>query len=262
MNTLKQAVKQYTPASAWSAGSMMYGLQRRLLSPAGLRSILRIRRLRNQHRGERCFILGNGPSLRKTNLALLRNEYTFGMNRIYLLFAELGFSTTYYVTVNPYVVQQCAEEISALQMPKFLPWSCRHLLRLDRHSMLLQSSHVPHFSFDPALWVWEGSTVTFVALQLAYYLGFQQVILIGVDHHFMTTGTPHALVVSEGDDPNHFAGNYFGRGFRWQLPDLEGSEQAYVLAREKFASTGREVLDATVGGKLQVFPKVHFQNLF
>ena len=60
---------------------------------------------------DRCFILGNGPSLKKTNLALLENEYTFGLNRIYLLFDQLGFSTTYYVAVNHLVIEQCANEI-------------------------------------------------------------------------------------------------------------------------------------------------------
>jgi hypothetical protein len=262
MNTLKHALKQRMPPYAWYAASTVYGMQRRLLSPHGIRSMLRIRRLKDRHRGERCFILGNGPSLQQTNLALLRNEYTFGMNRIYLLFAELGFTTTYYVSVNPYVVEQCAEDIAALVLPKFLPWSCRHSIPFDRQTMLLQSSQLPHFSFDPALWIWEGNTVTFVALQLAYYMGFQQVILIGVDHSFATKGTPHSLVVSEGDDPDHFAGNYFGRGFRWQLPDLAGSEQAYMLAREKFAAAGRTVLDATVGGKLRVFPKTPYESLF
>jgi hypothetical protein len=262
MSALKQAIKQRIPAHAWYAGSMMYGTQRRLLSPWGIRSMLRMRRLKDRHRGERCFILGNGPSLRQTDLALLRDEYTFGMNRIYLLFDEIGFTTKYYISVNPYVIEQCADDIAALALPKFLPWTCRHHVTLDQHSMLLQGSQLPHFSPDPALWIWEGNTVTFVALQLAYYMGFQQVILVGVDHSFTTKGVPHSLVVSEGDDPNHFAGNYFGRGFRWQLPDLAGSEQAYVLAREKFAAAGRTVLDATVGGKLQVFPKVDYASLF
>jgi hypothetical protein len=262
MNAIKLALKQRTPLNAWYAASMMYNMQRRLLAPEGIRSMLRIRRLKDRHRGERCFILGNGPSLQQTNLALLRDEYTFGMNRIYLLFAERSFTTSYYVAVNPYVIEQCAEEISALPMPRFLPWKQRHLVTSDRQSMFLQSSQMPHFSFDPSLWLWEGNTVTFVALQLAYYMGFQQVILIGVDHHFTTRGTPHTLVVSAGDDPNHFASNYFGRGFRWQLPDLEGSEQAYLLAREKFVQAGREVLDATIGGKLQIFRKVPFESLF
>ena len=69
-------------------------------------------------------------------------------------------------------------------------------------------------------------------------------------------------MVSQGDDPNHFNPQYFGKGFRWQLPDLETSEIAYRMAKQAFEADGREVLDATVGGKLQVFRKVDFDEYF
>ena len=62
-------------------------------------------------KGKRCFIIGNGSSLRQIDLTLLKNEFTFGMNRIYLMFPELGFSTTYFLTVNSLVIEQCAEDI-------------------------------------------------------------------------------------------------------------------------------------------------------
>jgi hypothetical protein len=101
-----------------------------------------------------------------------------------------------------------------------------------------------------------------VCLQLAYYFGFSEVILIGVDHNFVTQGKPNTTVVSEGDDPNHFNPTYFGKGFRWQLPDLETSEMAYRKAKQVFEDDGRRILDATVGGKLTVFQKVHYADLF
>jgi hypothetical protein len=110
--------------------------------------------------------------------------------------------------------------------------------------------------------VWEGATVTFVAMQLAYYIGFSKVILIGVDHSFKTKGDPHKKVVSVGSDPNHFDPNYFGKGFKWNLPDLETSEYAYSLAKKAFGEDGREIVDATVGGKLKVFKKVKYRQLF
>jgi len=69
-------------------------------------------------------------------------------------------------------------------------------------------------------------------------------------------------VQSEGDDPNPFSSAYFGKGFRWQLPVLETSELAYRMAREAYARAGRQVLDATIGGKLTVFPKVEYTSLF
>src|SRR5205085_433432 len=101
-----------------------------------------------------------------------------------------------------------------------------------------------------------------VAIQLAYYMGFSDVYLVGVDHSYNFSGTPHAEQLSTGDDPNHFAPNYFGKGFRWHLPDLEGSELAYRVANYIYRTTGRRIYDATIGGKLQVFPKVEYGSLF
>jgi hypothetical protein len=93
-------------------------------------------------------------------------------------------------------------------------------------------------------------------------MGFSEAILIGVDHNFVTRGPANQAVVSQGDDPNHFSPNYFGAGFKWQLPDLAGSERAYALAKKSYEDAGRHVMDATVGGKLTVFPKVDYNLLF
>jgi len=68
--------------------------------------------------------------------------------------------------------------------------------------------------------------------------------------------------VSPGDDPNHFAPNYFGKGFKWQLPDLESSEKSFELAHQAFEKAGRQILDATIGGQLNIFPKVNYMDLF
>ena len=104
--------------------------------------------------------------------------------------------------------------------------------------------------------------MTYVALQAAYWMGFQEVILVGVDHRYSTAGPANAMVVSQSDDPDHFDPEYFGRGFRWQLPDLEASERSYRLARAAFEADGRRIVDATVGGQLEVFPKIDYKSLF
>ncbi len=93
-------------------------------------------------------------------------------------------------------------------------------------------------------------------------MGFEQAILVGVDHNFVTQGAANQAVISQGDDPNHFAPNYFGKGFKWQLPDLAGSERAYTMARQAYEAAGRSVLDATIGGKLTIFPKLDYSSLF
>lgn len=234
------------------------------LHPWRRASRVRMYELKDAHPGERCFIIGNGPSLKHTDLSKLKNEHTFGMNRIYLLFPELGFRTSYFVSINDLVIEQCAEEIANLPIPKFIAWHAnRHFQRFPEDMVFLYTTYTGRkFAYDMTRRIWEGATVTNVALQLAFYMGFEQVILIGVDHSFSSKGQANQTVVSQGDDPDHFDASYFGSGFRWQLPDLDTSEVGYRMARKAYEKAGRQVLDATLGGKLTVFPKVEYDTLF
>ncbi|HJD45240.1 MAG TPA: hypothetical protein H9909_00215, partial [Candidatus Mediterraneibacter norfolkensis] len=52
--------------------------------------------LKNKHKGERCFVIGNGPSLTAEDLELLKGEITFAANRIYMLFDRTDWRPTYY----------------------------------------------------------------------------------------------------------------------------------------------------------------------
>ncbi|MBN2386526.1 MAG: DUF115 domain-containing protein [Anaerolineales bacterium] len=272
---MKAVLKRLTPAPLWSAARNAYDALRLLpdLPSAALhswrrQSIRTLAEMKDSRRGRRCFILGNGPSLRQTDLSKLRTEATFGLNRIYLLFPELGFTTTYLVSINDLVIEQCAAEIAALSVPTFLTWRSRRVFSnlapgsFTLPTFLYTTYTGPKFSRDARGRLWEGATVTYVALQLAFHLGFEQVILVGVDHNFVTQGEANQTIVSAGDDPNHFSPHYFGTGFKWQLPDLETSERAYLLARDTYTRAGRQVLDATVGGKLTIFPKVEYNSLF
>ena len=209
-------------------------------------------------------IIGNGPSLNAMDLSVLRDTPTFGLNRANLLFDRLGGPTTYLVSVNRYVIEQSGAELLAAPVPKFLSWRHRRLLpTVSDDVVYIRTVRRPGFSTDIAgRGLWEGGTVTYVAMQLAYHLGFRDLVLIGVDHSFTTSGPAHQLVTSVGDDPNHFDPSYFGAGYRWQLPDLEMSEEAYKLARSAFEAAGGSIVDATVGGKLTIFPKVDFGSLF
>lgn len=226
-------------------------------------SIKKINALKNTHVGERCFIIGNGPSLKNTDLSKLKDEFTIGMNRFYMAFNDLGFTSSVLLTVNDLVIEQCAEDLRNLTIPTFVAWRGRKWIQpAENLSYLYTSYDLPRFSGNAAGRLWEGATVTFVAMQLAYFMGFKKVYLIGVDHSFATQGKPNTTITSEGDDPNHFNPGYFGKGFRWQLPDLETSELAYTMARTAYQKAGREIIDATVGGKLTIFPKVDYESLF
>ena len=263
MTIVRKAVKQIPYAKA-VYHKLLVGKRELMwqLDPRAVASRKRLLSLKDSHRGERCFIIGNGPSLKSMDLSVLRPETTFGLNRIYLLFPELGFETTYFVSINPTVIRQFADDIADLSMTKFISWNARQYVPTASDTILLRSIHGPQFSTQPEHGIWEGATVTYVTMQLAYYLGFETVYLIGVDHNFSTKGPAHRLVRADADDPNHFHPNYFGKGVEWNLPDLETSELAYRLARKAFEEDGRQIFDATVGGKLTVFPKVEYEALF
>jgi hypothetical protein len=268
----KENLKQIIPKPLWELGSERYWswynrdrhLLARVFSPNWMKNKVRLEAWRDRYRGKRCFIVGNGPSLRNTNLSKLEGEFTFGMNRIYLAFEAYDFMTSCLVSVNDLVLEQCHQEIQVLDIPKFITWRARRFFDAGERTLFLDTDYTlpEEFNGNATGRLYEGFTVTYVCLQLAYFMGFSQAILVGVDHNFATKGPANAVVTSEGDDPNHFSAQYFGKGFRWQLPDLEGSERAYWMAKDAYKADGRQVLDATVGGKLEVFTKVNYDDLF
>ena len=271
---MKQTLKTILPTPVWNFARDTYDAFRRVpelpnayLHPWRRESNRRLAQWKDVHRGKRAFILGNGPSLKQTDLSQLKNEITFGMNRVYLAFPEWGFSTTYLCVTNDLVVEQFVDDINALQIQKFIAWrSHRHFdpnMPVSKIPTFVYTSYTgPRFTGDVRRRVWEGATVTNLALQLAYHMGIETAILIGVDHNFASKGDANKAIVSQGDDQNHFMPNYFGKGIKWQLPDLDTSEIGYTFAREAYRKAGRQVLDATVGGKLTVFPKVDYNSLF
>lgn len=266
----RQQIKHLVPDPVWRAGRDFWIALRHASAwplatfhPWRRASIQRLAELKDSHRGQRAFILGNGPSLARMDIKKLRHELTFGMNRVFLAFPDWGFETSYFVCVNDLVVGQSTREIADLNMLKFLSWRSRRYVKSDRHTIFLNSTYErPTFARDARGRLWEGATVTYVAMQLAFHMGFDPVILVGVDHTFSSQGKPNTTIVSQGEDTDHFDPRYFGQGFRWQLPDLEISERAYRMARQTYESDGRQVLDATIGGQLTIFPQVDYNSLF
>jgi len=269
----KESIKKMIPASIWRAGSQLYWwwynrgrhVIARASSPVWHVNLNRLSSYENIHSGKRAFIIGNGPSLKQMDLRPLKNEITFGSNRIYLMYSEIGFTTSYLVSVNDLVLEQCAGEMSQLDIPKWITWRARKYFNPGAETLFIDSDYTGREDFNNTALsarTFEGFTVTYVALQIAYLMGIREAILIGVDHNFTTKGPANTVVVSSGDDPNHFSGSYFGQGFKWQLPDLDGSERSYRLARQAYEADGRKIVDATVNGKLTIFEKKDFKSLF
>lgn len=235
-------------------------------SPDAVEVKRRIKSFENIHRAKRCFVVANGSSLKQIDLGLLSEEITFGMNRIYLLYDQSAFRPTYYVTMNELILEQFSDEIRTQSMPMFLNWNRRSFFDLGNpNSTFLKSKMVisDYFQFDLTRPLVVGGTVTFVALQLAYYMGFKEVILVGLDHRYVEKGLPSGLEIRKAEqDQSHFHPQYFPKGSRWQLPDLLRSEIDFALARQAFEADGRRIYDATIGGKCEVFEKVDYLSLF
>lgn len=225
-----------------------------------LRYSKKLLKFKDIHKGEDCFIIGNGSSLNQMDLSPLRSYYTFGLNKIYLLFDKVDLNLSYHIAVNPLVIEQSVSEFKALGCPSFLSYAPAHKLfpPLD-HIFYIFTTGTHGFQYDISNTIFEGGTVTYVAMQIAWFMGFSKVFLIGVDHNFISKGNPNEMQVLEGNDPNHFDPNYFGNQ-KWHLPDLEGSDLSYHFARFTYLRNDRKIFDATNNGKLTIFPKISYEQ--
>ena len=243
----------------------------------------RLMNFRNQYLGKRCFIMGNGPSINLMNLNRLGNEFVWSSNRAYLLFPKLSWRPSFYTAVDTRVVPDIATDLD--NIINILPDTCfffpvgfreRYILRSKEN--IYWFNEVPlrdndlsitMFSDNAAKWVSGVRTVTISALQLAVYFGFNPIYLIGCDTFYsIPKSIQHEnensdlLISTEDDDPNHFLPNYFGKGKKWHNPHVDRMIIHYQHAKLFCDQSGIKIFNATVGGKLEVFPRVNYEDLF
>lgn len=228
--------------------------------------------LKDRYPGRRAFVVGGGPSLCHTDVRRLKNEITIGSNGIFLLSEETGFRPTFYTVEDRLVAEDRAPVINKLAgMIKVFPIDLCRFLKPDEDTIYInfvrgQYPGFPSFSQSFARRVYWGGTVTFLNLQLAYYLGIREVYLIGMDHEYKpptkTDEVDGVVITSRSTDVNHFHPDYFGPGYRWHDPKVERMEKAYLAAREFSLRDNMRIFNATSGGKLEVFPRVDYDSLF
>lgn len=232
------------------------------LNPQSWRSRGKLRSWKDRHLNCKAVILCNGPSLLKVDFDLLQAKgvFCFGLNKINLLFNKTSFRPHCVVSVNEFVLEQNADFYNQTDLPLFLDSLATPFVKGRPNVAFLHCNPFPMFARDCSFSIFQGYTVTFVAMQLAFHMGFRQVILVGADHTFATTGAANKTVVSGDKDESHFDPKYFAGGMKWQLPDLFQSEVAFTMARDMYHVHGGEVVNASVGGKLEVFRRVSLQD--
>ncbi len=208
--------------------------------------------------------MGNGPSLLRADLDSLAEDVTIVSNANYLIWDQLNYVPTVLTVEDRLVVEDRATELSSLKGVLLLfPFEFRPMLGPADVNKIYVNFHrhfrgFPRFSTDFRRRVFWGGTVSFLNLQLAHYLGCNPIILIGFDHSYQLPPDrkPGYVIESKGADVNHIHPDYFGRGYRWHDPQLARMEVSYRCARRVLDDLGVQVLNATDGGRLEVFERI------
>ncbi len=253
---------------------------RRLLAAAGRPLSDRDRQLhqlKDRHRGRRAFVIGAGPSLQTSDLDRLRDEITFASNKIYLAFDDTTWRPTYYSVMDVLVARNNAEKIRGLQLTHIHSQRVQEALGEDPRflylnplpSIRLFGAPVPGFSRDMMCGIHSGSTVIYLQLQLAFYLGIREVYLIGVDFSFdvpedavtdSKTELGETVIQSRGEI-NHFHPDYRKPGETWTWPLLDQQRLAFRRAGKAFETAGGRLINASRRTKLEVLPRADFDQV-
>ncbi len=233
----------------------------------------KLTKFRKKYSGRRCFIVGNGPSLNKTPLLFgsIANEFSFGMNMISLIFDRTPWRPNFKVVTTTllgddrYRVPIMAgvkeseyafiwdefkddPEVGTFSNIVFIP--------------VIHTEHIDHQDATNEIWpkilgkgISKFASTAFAALQIAVYMGFNPIYLVGMDMEWKTF---------EGSkDVNHFHPDYYkSLSEERYLESVRAQKRAYEIAKHAADKVGIEIFNATVGGKLEVFPRVDFEGLF
>lgn len=228
-----------------------------------------LRTLKGKFSGKRCFIIGNGPSLSAQDLDRLREEYTFAFNRIYYIFDQTAWRPTFYCTQDIKIAQSSASEIcQEIQTPYiFAPINLKwyYNVPLETNYFFCQKQAgdcVPSFSDDISCWIETGNTVAYTAMQLAAYMGFEQIYLLGIDHSFQRYQDASGKIIVDNESKDYFCDQYNSDKNELFIPRLDLSTLSYIAAQEYTKTHPVKIYNATRGGKLEVFPRVDFDSLF
>lgn len=218
-----------------------------------------LKQFKNIHCGKRCFIVCTGPSLLIEDVERLKNEITFSMNSIYMLFEKTDWRPTYYAVQDSQFFDIMGDKIWKLDVPiKFLGDNViyDHHIRdtsgfvpfpLEPFNHWIYKRRKPYyteFSNDIYAYVSDGATVTYTLMQIAVYMGIHEIYLLGCDCNYK--GARRHVVdfdVKIEEDPE-----------KYQI-------EAYGVAKKYADAHGIRIMNATRGGMLEVFERVNLDDI-
>lgn len=232
----------------------------------------KLRELKGRFNGQRCFIIGNGPSLEIDDLEKLSNEITIGSNRIYNIFDRTEWRPTYYLAED--------EDGYPEMIPKVLEFDISNYI-LSLESLKYESNQTKNKNIYHALWtngkyvanryddnsihiseditdhISVGYTVTFSAIQLAIYMGCNEIYLLGVDFNYAYITDRVGRIIRLDGVKTYFDGKERTGSYLNYYSTL----RAYEKAKEYCNIHNIKIYNATRGGKLEVFERIDFDMI-
>lgn len=239
--------------------------------------------LKRRHEGQRCFVIGNGPSLSLEDLEKFKenNEITIASNKVYLAFEYTNWRPTYYTVGDLLVAENNIEAIKSLDLAKFFPDHFKTILgrsgdqdcngihlyyRMFQPRYDKKGNYRPSFSSNLLKGLHIGETITNVNIQLANYFGCNPIYLIGLDgvYEFPSSTVKHhvyeQVFVSEGE-VNHFIANYRKKGETWCIPKPEEHETAFRNSKAYLESKGVTVLNVSRQSSVKAFDRADLESI-
>ena len=172
-------------------------------------------KLKNKHEGERCFILGSGPSIINEDLIPLQNEIVFALNNFYVHpdFSKImsGNKENYYITapIHPPQTEKewkdwlCDMEVNMLNNTTMIFGLNRNDTNIkyicDKYNFFNKNKIYWYFSgkiftdfynysaqdVNITSMIWIADTVSIYALIFAIYMGFDEIYMLGMDHNYI-----------------------------------------------------------------------------
>ena len=214
----------------------------------------RLRQYRNCHEGQRCFIIATGPSLTIGDIELLRDEITFGMNSITRIFDQTSWRPTYYGIQDRQVYEKMESSILEHYRDKenvFVSDELENLFSLPEgfarfpyngnYHLYAGKDYSARFSDDAYEVVYDGYSITYSLIQIAVYMGFKEIYLLGCDCNYPV------------GEKNHFVESGFVDKNAASNP--QRMRVGYRKAKEYADAHGIRIINCTRGGMLEVFPR-------
>lgn len=213
-----------------------------------------ISQLKDIHKNQRCFLVGNGPSLKGEDLDKIKNEVSFSANKIYMLFEETDWRPYYYIIGDQdYSCSIDAENIPAKKRFVGLENVTKPIKKYADKDVVLYSKvtelkdgYIPVVGKNVDERVNTGHTVLFEAFEFALYMGCKEFYLLGVDCDYSTNGT-------------HF---YNSGQQEYTYDHASYMRNAWMAIKEYSEKNGIKVYNASRGGKLDFFERVSIDDIF